>query len=403
MSASNGTGLSNQPVYWDSYRADISSNPYDIYRRLREEAPLYYNKEYDFYGVSRFSDVEKVFMDRETFSSARGDILEIIKASMDIPDCFFIWRDPPQHTAYRNVVARVFTPKRMNELEGMIRKYCVRLLDPLVGAERIDFLTDFGAKLPGGVIGIMLGIPDEDRDKVRERVDSNLRTEDGQPMDVEQVNNLTQGYDEYVDWRIKNPSDDLMTELLNTEFQDDKGTVRKLTREEVLLFVSLIAGAGNETTSRLIGWIGKVLGDHPDQRREIAANPALIAPAIEEILRLEPPSTQVARYVTRDVEIHGQIIPAGSAIQCLVAAANRDERRFENPDVFDIKRNGPPHITFGRGIHSCLGASLARVEGRIAMEEILKRFPDWTLDMANARLSSSSTTRGWDSLPAFTR
>jgi cytochrome P450 len=191
-----------------------------------------------------------------------------------------------------------------------------------------------------------------------------------------------------------------MTELLNLEFTDDAGITRKLTRDEILIFVTLLAGAGNETTSRLIGWIGKVLGEHPDQRRQIAANPALISPAIEEILRFEPPSTQVARYVTRDVEIHGQIIPAGSSIQCLVGAANRDERRFANAETFDIHRDGPPHITFGRGIHSCLGASLARVEGRIAMDEILKRFPDWTVDMENARLSSSSTTRGWDTLPA---
>ncbi|HET8710070.1 MAG TPA: cytochrome P450, partial [Spongiibacteraceae bacterium] len=347
-----------------------------------------------------FADVERVFMDRETFSSARGDILEIVKADMDIPKGFFIWEDPPLHTVYRGIVSRVFTPKRMNELEGKIRDYCVRLLDPLAGAKHFDFLGDFGHKLPGGVIGMMLGIPDEDRDAVRERVDANLRTEEGKPMQPVQIDELMQGYEQYIDWRVNHPSDDLMTELLQLEFTDETGVTRKLTRDEVLIFVSLIAGAGNETTSRLIGWIGKVLGEHPDQRREIAKNPALISPAIEEILRFEPPSTQVARYVTRDVEIHGRTIPAGSAIQCIVAAANRDERRFADGDTFNIHRDGPPHITFGRGVHSCLGASLARVEGRIAMDEILKRFPDWTVDIANARLSSSSTTRGWDTLPA---
>ncbi len=397
---SNNVSSSSDPVYWDSYRPDISFNPYQIYRRLRDEAPLYYNKDYDFYAVSRFADVERVFMDRETFSSARGDILEVVKSGMDIPKGFFIWEDPPLHTVYRGIVSRVFTPKRMNDLQTKIRAYCVRLLDPLAGVKRFDFLADFGHKLPGGVIGMMLGIPDEDRDAIRDRVDANLRTEEGKPMQPVQIDELMQGYEQYIDWRVNNPSDDLMTELLQLEFTDEAGTTRKLTRDEVLIFVSLIAGAGNETTSRLIGWIGKVLGEHPDQRREIAANPSLIPVAIEEILRVEPPSTQVARYVTRDVEIHGQIIPAGSAIQCVVAAANRDERRFPNGDTFDIHREGLPHITFGRGIHSCLGASLARVEGRIAMDEILKRFPDWTVDMANARLSSSSTTRGWDTLPA---
>lgn len=399
MTSNSNIIPSKEPVYWDTYDPGISYNPYGIYARLREEAPLYYNEKHDFYCVSRFSDVENVLSDSETYSSARGDILEIIKSGMDIPKGFFIWEDAPLHTVYRGIVSRVFTPKRMNDLEGMIRNYCQRLLDPLDGADRFDFLEDLGAKMPGGVIGIMLGIPDSDRDKVREHVESNLRTEEGKPMEMEGVDDVTQAYHEYVDWRIRNPSDDLMTELLQTEFTDEFGTVRKLTREEVLIFVSLIAGAGNETTSRLIGWIGKVLGDHPGQRREISANPALIPRAIEEILRIEPPSTAVARYVTRDVELYGQVVPAGSAIEALVAAANRDPRRYPDADSFDIHRKALPHITFGRGIHSCLGLSLARVEGRVALEEVLKRFPDWTVDIENARLSSSSTTRGWDTLP----
>jgi hypothetical protein len=222
-------------------------------------------------------------------------------------------------------------------------------------------------------------------------------------MEVTESNYNGEGFEEYVDWRAKNPSNDVMTELLNVEFQDETGTKRKLTRDEILVFVSTLAGAGNETTSRLIGWIGKVLSDHPDQRREIAQNPTLVPAAIEEILRYEPPGTQVARYVTRDFEIHGQTVPAGSIMQCLVAAANRDERRFPDADRFDIHRQGAPSITFGRGIHSCLGSALARVEGRVALDEVLKRFPDWTVDLDNARLSSSSTTRGWDSLPTFTQ
>lgn len=399
MTTNNEASSTTNSIYWDPYDPNISYNPYDTYQRLRDEAPLYYNEKHDFYCVSRFSDVEGIFLDSETYSSSRGDILEVIKSGMDIPKGFFIWEDAPLHTVYRGIVSRVFTPKRMNELEGMIRTYCQKLLEPMEGAKRFDFLRDLGDKLPGGVIGIMLGIPDEDRDKVREHVDGGLRTEEGQPMKVRNVDVLTGMYQDYVKWRIKNPSDDLMTELLQTEFTDESGTQRTMSFEEVLIFVSLIAGAGVETTSRLIGWIGKVLGDHPDQRREIAANPKLISPAIEEILRCEPPSTAVARYVTRDVEIHGQTVPAGSAIEALVAAANRDERRYPDADKFDIHRKGPPHITFGRGIHSCLGLSLARVEGRIAMDEVLKRFPDWTVDIDNARLSSSSTTRGWDTLP----
>ncbi|TGD75703.1 cytochrome P450 [Mangrovimicrobium sediminis] len=390
------------PVYWDPYRPDLGNDPYPTFRRLREEAPLYHNPEYGFYALSRFADIEEHFANWEIFSSSRSDILEFIQAEeLEVPPGMFIWQDPPQHTAYRAVVARVFTPKRMNALEAQIRAYCARCLDPLVGTDRFDFISDLGAQLPGGVIGMLLGIPDEDRDAVRERVEGALRTEEGKPMELDQAAYVGEGFEDYIDWRVNNPSDDLMTELLNVEFKDDTGTLRKLTRDEILIFVNVLAGAGNETTSRLIGWFGKVLGDHPDQRRAIAANPALVNPAIEEILRFEPPGPSVARYVMKDVEVHGQVVPAGSVMLFLLASANRDSARFPDGDTFNIHREGPPHITFGRGIHSCLGAALARVEGRVALDEVLKRFPDWTVDTANAKLSSSSTTRGWDTLPSF--
>jgi len=394
----------NASVYWDPYNPEISYTPYPIYQRMREEAPLYYNAEYDFYAVSRFSDVERCLSDKEVFSSARSDVLEFIKAEdLEVPKGMFIWEDPPLHTVYRSVVSRVFTPKRMNELEGKIRAYCVRCLDPLVGADRIDFIADLGAQLPGGVIGMLLGIPDEDRDVIRDRVDASLRTETGKPMDVSQASYQGEGFEDYLDWRAKYPSEDLMTELMNAEFKDETGTTRKLTRDEILIFINVLAGAGNETTSRLIGWTGKILSDNPDQRREIAANPALIPAALEEILRYEPPGPAVARYVARDVEIHGRIVPAGSVMLSLIASANRDEQRFPDGEKFNVHRQGAPHITFGRGIHSCLGAALARVEGRVALDELLKRFPDWTVDLEKAELSSSSTTRGWDTLPAFLR
>jgi cytochrome P450 len=394
--------IAESAVSWDPYRADFWMNPYPVFRRLREEAPLYYNEQYDFYAVSRFSDVESALNQRETFSSSRGDILEYIKADMDIPKGMFIWEDPPSHTAHRGVLTRVFTPKRMNELEQKIRAYCVRCLDPLVGAGRFDFITDFGSEMPMRVIGMMLGIPEDDQVAIRERVDTALRTEAGKPMDASQASHKGAGFEEYIDWRAKHPSDDLMTELLNAQFQDETGTQRKLTREEVLSFVSVLAGAGNETTTRLIGWSGKVLGDHPEQRAELVKNPALIPNAIEELLRYEPPGPSVARYVIRDTQIHGQKIPAKSAVLLLVASANRDERRYPDGDRFNVHRQGPPHITFGRGIHACLGSALARVEGRVALDELLKRFPTWTVDLDNAKLSSTSTVRGWDNLPAFT-
>jgi cytochrome P450 len=393
--------LAEGAVYWDPYRPDIWQDPYPFFKRLREEAPLYYNEQYDFYAVSRFSDVESALIDKETFSSSRGDILEYIKANVPAPKGMFIWEDPPLHTAHRGVLMRVFTPKRMNDLEQKVRAYCARCLDPLVGAAQFDFIADLGSQMPMRVIGMLLGIPEEDQVAIRESVDAALRTEAGKPMDISKAQYQGEGFEEYVEWRTRHPSDDLMTELLNVEFQDETGTRRKLSREEILIFVNVIAGAGNETTTRLIGWTGKVLSDHPDQRAELAKNPALIPNAIEELLRFEPPGPSVARYVTRDVEIHGRTVPAGSAALLLNASANRDDRRYPNADRFDIHRQGPPHITFGRGIHACLGSALARVEGRVALDEVLKRFPEWTVDLDHAKLSSTSTVRGWETLPAF--
>ncbi len=193
-----------------------------------------------------------------------------------------------------------------------------------------------------------------------------------------------------------------MTDLLNAEFEDETGTTRKLTRVEVLNYVGLLAAAGNETTTRLIGWAGKVLAEHPGQRAELAADPALVPAAVEELLRHESPSPVQARYVARDVEHHGRTVPAGSALLALTAAANRDERKFADPDRFDIHRKIDHHLAFGYGLHFCLGSHLARLEGRIAIEEVLARFPTWEVDWDNAVQAHTSTVRGWEKLPVVT-
>jgi cytochrome P450 len=190
-----------------------------------------------------------------------------------------------------------------------------------------------------------------------------------------------------------------MTELLNAEFVDETGATRTLTRAEVLTYINIVASAANETTMRLIGWTGQLLGDHPDQRRKVAADLSVVPSAIEEILRFEPPGFQNARYVNRDVELYGQTVPEGSAILLMIPAANRDPRRFDNPDTFDITRPVTSHLSFGYGTHFCLGASLARAEGRVALEEVLKRFPDWEVNHDAAKLVTTTVVRGWETLP----
>jgi len=397
------TAGGDNAVYYDPYNVDIVRDPYPVYRRLREEAPLYYNEQHDFYAVSRFDDVQQGLGDHETFSSARGGILEIIKMNLTMPSGVFIFEDPPLHTVHRGVLSSVFTPKKMNALEPKIREFCARCLEPPVGTGKFDFVADLGAQMPMRVIGMLLGIPEQDLSAVRESADARLRTEAGQPMKEHDPGGGDM-LQEYVDWRIEHPSDDLMTQLLNSEFTDETGTRRRLTREEVIIFCNVLAGAGNETTNRLIGWAGKLLAEHPEQRRQLCENPALIPGAIEEILRYEPPGPHIGRYVTRDTEFQGRKVPQGSAILFLVGAANRDERRFPDGERFDIRRpTRPPHLTFGTGIHTCIGAALTRVEGRVALEEVLKRFPEWEVEWDEAKLSPTSTVRGWETLPVRTR
>ncbi|HVN51915.1 MAG TPA: cytochrome P450 [Acidimicrobiales bacterium] len=399
------TIVSDSSVYYDPYDVDINADPYPAFRRLRDEAPVYYNERYDVWALSRHADVEKGLVNWETFSSAHSDILEIIQSGMELPSAVVLFEDPPVHTMHRGLMSRVFTPRRMNELENKVRAYCASCLDPLVGQDRFDFVADLGAQMPMRVIGMLLGIPEADQTAVRDKSDAFLRTEAGRPMELRE-DAIANGelFAEYVEWRSKHPSDDLMTALLNAEFEDETGTKRTLTREEVLTYTQVLAGAGNETTGRLIGWLGKVLAEHPDQRRELVEDPSLVPAAVEETLRFEPTGPHIARYVARDVEYYGTTVPEGSALLLLVGSANRDERRWTDPDRFDIHRDEGPHLTFGYGLHYCLGANLARLEGRVALDEVLKRFPEWEVDYDHIRLAPTSTVRGWEAMPvAITR
>ncbi len=386
---------------YDPYDVAINADPYPYWKRLRDDAPLYFNQEHGFYALSRYQDISPALVDWNTFSSARGVILEIIQAGIEFPPGIVLFEDPPIHDIHRGLLSRVFTPRRMSALEPQIRALCMQALDPHVGTGELDFITHLGQFMPMRVIGMLLGIPEQDQTAIRERADANLRVREGEKMHMgEDTLDLgTDMFAEYIEWRAKHPSDDLMTTLLNAEYEDENGEMRRLTREEVLSYVTVIAGAGSETTTRLIGWIGKVLADFPDERRKLVADPNLIPNAIEELLRFEAPAPHAARFVTKDVDYYDRTVPEGSVMLMLIGSANRDERKFANPDEFDVNREVRGHVTFGFGLHFCLGAALARLEGRVALEEVLKRFPEWTVDMSKARLSSTSTVRGWETLP----
>lgn len=388
-------------IYWDPFDSELNMNPYPVWKRMREECPLYYNARHDFYALSRYDDVAGGLADHETFISSKGAMLEFIQSNAQMPNGYFIFEDPPIHTMHRGVLASVFTPRKMEALEPRIRRFTAACLEPQVGKEGFDLIKELGAVMPISVIGMMLGIPEEDTQKVREKIDDSLRTSGDGGVDTEFMSALDEGFDEYIDWRINNPSDDLMTQIMKTEFTDNTGKVRTLDREEITSIVHVLAGAGNETTNRFIGWAGKLLAEHPDQLKQLADDPSLIPQAMEEILRFNAPGPSIARYSTKDVEYYGQVIPAGSAVVFLVGSANRDESRFINGDKFDIHREKRPHITFGSGIHTCIGAALTRLEGRVALEELIKRFPHWKVDIEHAEIVASSSTRGYESLPIY--
>ncbi|WP_370331526.1 cytochrome P450 [Mycolicibacterium hippocampi] len=389
-------------LYYDPFDHAIDDDPYPVWRRMREEAPLYYNDKYGFYALSRYDDVVKALPDWQTYRSGKGTTADILFSGIEVPPGILLFEDPPLHDVHRRLLSKVFTPRRMLAVEDLVRRFCARALDPLVDGDGFDFVVDLGAIMPMQTIGYLLGIPEDGQKQIRERTDKSIAVA-GADVDVSAsvfAESLAL-FAEYIEWRATHPSDDLMTELLNAEVDEPDGTRRKLERTEVLAYTAMIAGAGGETTARLIGFMGQLLGEHPDQRRALVADPALIPAAIEESLRFEPPSPVQARYVARDVELHGRTVTEGSYMLLLNGSANRDDARFSDPDRFDIHRTGG-HLSFGQGLHFCLGSALARLEARVAFEEVLKRWTDWDVDYSNASRARTSSVRGWARLPVST-
>ncbi len=289
--------VNSSDVYYDPYDFEIDSDPYPVWKRLRDEEPLYYNEKYDFYALSRFDDVERCSVDWRTYISGKGSVLEMIKSGMEVPPGMILFEDHPAHDLHRSLLSRVFTPRKMNAIEPRVREFCARSLDPLVGSGGFDFIGDLGAQMTMRTIGMLLGIPEEDQEAIRNRIDAGMHLSEGAMPDSDRASAVTSGtdFEEYIDWRAKHPSDDLMTELLNAQFEDEHGETRTLSRSEVISYVGLLAAAGNETTTRLIGWTGKVLAEHPEQRELLVKDPTLIPGAIEELLRYEAPSPVQAR------------------------------------------------------------------------------------------------------------
>ena len=386
--------------YYDPFDFEIDDDPYPVWKQLRDEAPLYHNERYGFYALSRHSDVARELVNWQDYRSGRGTVIEVLLNRIEVPPGIILFEDPPIHDLHRRLLSGVFTPRRMAAIEPLAREFCRRSLEPLNDADRFDFIADLGAWMPMRTIGYLLGIPEDRQVAIRQKNDRLLELSDDSPGDVaaDMLTNSGSMLEEFIDWRYDHPSDDLMTDLVNAEVEERDGSRRRLTRGEVLTYTGTVVGAGNETTTRLIGFAGQLLSDHPDQRRALAADFGLIPNAIEEVLRFEAPSPVQARYVARDVDHYEQTVPEGSVMLLLNGSANRDERQFPDADTFDIHRRAA-HLSFGHGIHFCLGAALARVQAKVALEEVLTRWPDWEVDYAGAKRAHTTSVRGWATLP----
>jgi len=386
-------------ICYDPYSYELDADPYPTYRRMQDHAPVYYNERHDFYALTRFRDCHDAFVDFETYSSAYGTVLELMHGEpFEVP--MIIFMDPPRQTRVRNLVSKAFTPRQIGALEPAIRTIAARYLDALVGAGSADFVKEFTAKLPMDVISTLLGIPESDRDHVRRASNRILHREPGNPMPppdaLEAQGTLMDYFGAALAERRARPRDDIMTLLMTAELQGADGKRECLDDVELPAFFNLLATAGNETVTKLLATAFYWLAEFPVEREALVEDPSLVANAVEEFLRFDPPSHYQGRTLTREVTLHGTSMPAGARIAIVNGASGRDPRQFRDPDRLDVRRQIDLHLGFGFGRHICLGASLARLESRIALEEFLRRFPRYRV--AGVERMHSSNVRGLSGL-----
>ena len=390
----------NDAVEYDPFSYEQDEDPYPIYRWMRDYAPAYYNARLDFYALTRFQDNLDAFLDAATWSSGWGTSLEFMDGPK--PDTgLMIYMDPPRHTHYRKLVSKAFTPRSIQMLEGEIRKIACSYLDALEGRTQFDVVKEFTARLPMDVISSMLGIPEADRREVQTNSNWILHREPGNPMPVKEAFRAQAALMKFmtaqIEDRRRRPQDDLMTRLTQVELHED-GVSARLSDDDIRAFLILLATAGNETVTKLLATAFHELWKNPGERRRLVADPGLAANAVEETLRYDPPSQYQGRVTTREVTLHGVKIPQHARVLLINGASGRDERRFADPDRYDVGREIDMHLGFGYGRHICLGASLARMESRIGLQEFLRRWPEYEIPSDGAVRMHSSNVRGFAGL-----
>jgi cytochrome P450 len=389
--------VSKVQIQYDPFDATIIDDPYPTYRLLRDEDPVYRAAQTDTWVLSRHHDVQTALLDHDSYSSVDSvfptppgsDFVQSLLPMM-------ILMDPPRHNQLRALVSRAFTPRRISALNDGIEQLAQDLVARLHEGSA-DFVVDFAGLLPTMVIADLLGVPREDRDQFRQWSTMLVQADPTHGQTAEALSAMASMYGYFTDFladRRRSPRQDLMSALVSAEIDGVH-----LTDEELLGFCALLLLAGTETTTNLLGNSAVVLAQHPDSRRRLAGDHTVLGPAIEELLRYDSPIQGICRILTRDITLHDTTMSRGESVLLLFGSANRDERVFSDPDVFDIDRKPEHHLAFGKGVHFCLGASLARMEARIALTALLKRVPDWDVDLDSAQRLRSGPIRGYTSLP----
>ena len=398
--------VSGEPVVFDPYSDDYFNSPFETYRRMRDEAPLYYSEKYDFWALTRYEDVSAAIKDYETFSSTKGVTLDMVKASASGDGSalgkIIISLDPPEHERMRKLVNRVFTPRAVTALESLVAETIDRYVSQL-DPSSFDAVADFAALFPVEIITSMLGVPAEDRQQLRLWLDKGLERDEGIGMSAESMDAVMKSgayYYELIQQRRAKPQDDMISGLIEAEVIED-GEVRRLDDIEITGFCTMLGGAGAETVTKLVGNAVVVFADNPDQWQKLQDDRSKIPAAFEELLRYEGPSQYQIRTTTRDVTLHGKTIPAGDAVILINGSASRDERFFPDADRFDIDRQRKVgyNLNFGYGIHSCLGAALARMEGRMALDTLLDLIPRYEIDRSGLQRVHMTNVLGWCNVP----
>ncbi|WP_419844760.1 cytochrome P450 [Candidatus Poriferisocius sp.] len=395
--------MSTKTVEFDPFSRDFFDDPYDTYADLREHAPCYYSEQYDFYALSRFDDVVAGHRDYATFSSTHGQTYEQLATGEPTEMGSIISMDPPEHTRYRKLVSRSFTPRSIGNYEALVREIISGYLDPLMGRRQFDILEEFAAPFPVEIISTILGVPPEDRQQIRHWTDAMLHREEGSAMGSQAAAEAGMAQGMYLfqlsQQKRAEPAGDMLSALIEAEVETEDGDLTQLDDAEIAALGTLLAAAGSETVTKLVGNAMVLFHRHPNQWAKVLNDPSVLDNAVEEILRYWAPSQYQGRYSMVDSEWHGVTIPKHKPVFLITGAANRDPRRYDDPDKFDITREPGLAVGLGHGLHVCLGAALARLESRVAIEEIARRWPAFEVNEEGLRRVQMSNVAGYSSVP----